>query len=46
MGTLDCVRQVRALDIPEADRASILGDRARALLGPSADAAPGTQRRP
>jgi aminocarboxymuconate-semialdehyde decarboxylase len=36
MGTLDCVRQVRALAIPEADRASVLGDRARALLGPAA----------
>jgi aminocarboxymuconate-semialdehyde decarboxylase len=44
MGTLECVRQVRALDLPEADRATVLGDRARALLGPAADA-PGRQRR-
>ena len=33
MGMTDCVRHVRALDIAEADRATILGDRARALLG-------------
>jgi aminocarboxymuconate-semialdehyde decarboxylase len=33
MGTLECARQVRALSIPEADRAVILGGRARELLG-------------
>ncbi|HJZ43367.1 MAG TPA: hypothetical protein VJ233_06575 [Hyphomicrobiaceae bacterium] len=32
MGTLECVRQVRALDIPEADKATILGGAAVALL--------------
>jgi len=33
MGTLECARQVRALSIPEADRATILGDLAQKLLG-------------
>jgi aminocarboxymuconate-semialdehyde decarboxylase len=33
MGTLECVRQVRALGIPEADRATILGAQAAAMLG-------------
>jgi aminocarboxymuconate-semialdehyde decarboxylase len=32
MGTLDCVRQVRALTLAEADKATILGGAARALL--------------
>ena len=32
MGTLDCVRQVRALAIPERDKATILGGAAMALL--------------
>ena len=32
MGTLDCVRQVRALSLAEADKATILGGAARALL--------------
>jgi aminocarboxymuconate-semialdehyde decarboxylase len=32
MGTLDCVRQVRALAIPEGDKATILGGAAVALL--------------
>ncbi len=32
MGTLDCVRQVRALAIPEGDKATILGEAAMALL--------------
>jgi aminocarboxymuconate-semialdehyde decarboxylase len=33
MGTLECARQVRALSIPEADRATILGAQALKLLG-------------
>jgi aminocarboxymuconate-semialdehyde decarboxylase len=33
MGTLECVRQVRALGIPEGDRDAILGGRAAAMLG-------------
>jgi aminocarboxymuconate-semialdehyde decarboxylase len=33
MGTFECVRQVKALSIPEADRATILGGLARTLLG-------------
>jgi aminocarboxymuconate-semialdehyde decarboxylase len=33
MGTLECARQVKALAIPQADRATILGDAAAALLG-------------
>jgi aminocarboxymuconate-semialdehyde decarboxylase len=32
MGTLDCVRQVRALSLAEPDKATILGGTARALL--------------
>ncbi len=40
MGTAECVRQVRALGIPEADRATILGGQAAAMLrGQSARAA-------
>jgi aminocarboxymuconate-semialdehyde decarboxylase len=35
MGTLDCVRQVRALSISDADKATILGGAALALLGPA-----------
>src|SRR5919198_568392 len=38
MGTLECVRQVRALSIPEADRATILGGLALKLLGTTTDA--------
>lgn len=33
MGTLECARQVKALAIPQADRATILGDTAAVLLG-------------
>jgi aminocarboxymuconate-semialdehyde decarboxylase len=36
MGTLECARQVRALPIPEADKATILGGTAMTLLGGSA----------
>ena len=32
MGTLECVRQVRALAVPEADKATILGGAAKAVL--------------
>jgi aminocarboxymuconate-semialdehyde decarboxylase len=32
MGTLECVRQVRALAVPEADKATILGNAAREVL--------------
>jgi len=32
MGTLECVRQVRALSIPEAERATILGRQALILM--------------
>jgi hypothetical protein len=32
MGTLECARQVRALSIPEADRATILGGLALSLF--------------
>jgi aminocarboxymuconate-semialdehyde decarboxylase len=35
MGTLECARQVRALSIPEADRATILGGLALDLLAPA-----------
>ncbi|MFL4981755.1 MAG: amidohydrolase family protein [Xanthobacteraceae bacterium] len=35
MGTLECVRQVRALSIPEADRATILSGLALDLLAPA-----------
>jgi aminocarboxymuconate-semialdehyde decarboxylase len=35
MGTLECARQVRALSIPEADRATILGGLALELLAPA-----------
>ena len=34
MGTLECVRQVRAAKISEADRATVLGGQAAAMLGP------------
>jgi aminocarboxymuconate-semialdehyde decarboxylase len=40
MGTLECARQVRALSIPEADRATILGGLALELFGTT----PGTRR--
>jgi hypothetical protein len=30
---MDCVKHVRALDIPDADKAKILSARAQALLG-------------
>jgi aminocarboxymuconate-semialdehyde decarboxylase len=33
MGTLECARQVKALSIPQAERATILGDAAASLLG-------------
>jgi aminocarboxymuconate-semialdehyde decarboxylase len=33
MGTLECARQVKALSIPAADRAMILGGLAQKLLG-------------
>jgi hypothetical protein len=33
MGTLECARQVKALGIAEADRATILGQGAAGLLG-------------
>jgi aminocarboxymuconate-semialdehyde decarboxylase len=39
MGTPDGVLQVRALSIPEADQATILGGCARALLGVAGDKA-------
>ena len=32
MGTLDCVRQVEALSIPDADKAAVLGGNAMKLL--------------
>jgi aminocarboxymuconate-semialdehyde decarboxylase len=35
MGTLDCVRQVRALSVSDADKATILAGAALALLGPA-----------
>jgi aminocarboxymuconate-semialdehyde decarboxylase len=38
MGTQECVRQVRALAIPQADRDTVLGGLARSLLGHPADA--------
>jgi aminocarboxymuconate-semialdehyde decarboxylase len=38
MGTQECVRQVRALAIPPADRDAVLGGLARSLLGHPADA--------
>ena len=34
MGTGECVRQVRSLSIPEADKETILADRARDMFGP------------
>jgi aminocarboxymuconate-semialdehyde decarboxylase len=36
MGTLECARQVKALGIAEADRATILGEGAASLLGVAA----------
>jgi aminocarboxymuconate-semialdehyde decarboxylase len=33
MGTLDCVRQVQALSIPEKDRSGVLGGLAQEVLG-------------
>jgi aminocarboxymuconate-semialdehyde decarboxylase len=33
MGTGECVRQVRALSIPDADKATILGGKAWSLFG-------------
>lgn len=33
MGTLECVRQVRALALPEADKATVLGGKAWSLFG-------------
>jgi aminocarboxymuconate-semialdehyde decarboxylase len=39
MGTLECARQVRALSIPEADRATILGGLAMQLLATSGEQA-------
>ena len=36
MGTLECARQVKALAIPQADRATILGEGAAGLLGVAA----------
>jgi len=33
MGTGECVRQVRALPLPEADKATVLGTQAWSLLG-------------
>jgi len=36
MGTLECARQVKALGIAEADRATILGEGAARLLGVAA----------
>ncbi len=36
MGTLECARQVKALSITEADRATILGEGAAGLLGVAA----------
>jgi hypothetical protein len=33
MGTGECVRQVRALSIPEADKAIVLGGEAWSLMG-------------
>jgi aminocarboxymuconate-semialdehyde decarboxylase len=41
MGNLDCVRRVRELDIPDAQRDGILGGNARRLLGWSAAGAGG-----
>lgn len=35
MGTLECARQVRALSISDADKATILGGRALTLLAPA-----------
>jgi aminocarboxymuconate-semialdehyde decarboxylase len=35
MGTGECVRQVRALSIPDADKAAVLGTQAWSLLGAS-----------
>jgi aminocarboxymuconate-semialdehyde decarboxylase len=40
MGTLECARQVRALSIPEGDKATILSDRIKQLVG-----SPGTSQR-
>ena len=36
MGTLECARQVKALSIPQADRATILWKGAASLLGVAA----------
>jgi aminocarboxymuconate-semialdehyde decarboxylase len=33
MGTGECVRQVKALSIPDADKETVLGGQARKLLG-------------
>ena len=38
MGTLECVRQVRALSISEKDRATILADQALSLFAPAGEA--------
>jgi hypothetical protein len=35
MGTGECVRQVRALSIPEADKGTVLGAQAWSMLGGS-----------
>jgi aminocarboxymuconate-semialdehyde decarboxylase len=37
MGTLECARQVRALSMSEADRATVLGGAALKLLAPAGD---------
>jgi hypothetical protein len=37
MGTLECARQVQALSISEADKATILGGEALKLLGGAKD---------
>jgi len=46
MGTMECARQVRALDIPEADRDTILGGHAAAIPGQKAPTRRTTVRRP
>jgi aminocarboxymuconate-semialdehyde decarboxylase len=43
MGTLECARQVRALSIPEADRATILGGLALKLLAAATEQNPRRQ---
>jgi aminocarboxymuconate-semialdehyde decarboxylase len=40
MGMMDCVQRVRALDIPEADRDTILGGHAAAILQQRRQSAP------